>query len=115
MLKLLAVVGLAIAMLTFALTPRARAHDPNTHQADDLSKATSEAFGLCCNGQDWSRVSIWETTTTGYRIMYKGEWLDGPRGVKVKNIPNPDGEAKAWIYYMEGKPYIRCFMPSAQF
>lgn len=100
---------------TVALHPkRAHAHDPDTHQADDLAKATSAAYGLCCNGKDWIRIETWESMPSGYRILYKGEWLDAPRTVRVNNMENPDGEAKAWIYYMGQKPYIRCFMAGAR-
>ncbi len=113
-LLLLGSVVLAIFMFIAVYGTKARAHSPDTHQTDSLADAKSEAYGLCCNGEDWVRISQWETTASGYRIFYKGEWLEGSRSVKVRNIPNPDADAKAWIYYMEGKPYIRCFMPSAQ-
>lgn len=105
---------LAVVLLDVALTHKAKAHDPDTHQADDLSKSKSDAYGLCCNGTDYVRISTWESTAAGYRVFYKGEWIEGSRSVKVNNMENPDGEAKAWIYYTEGKPYIRCFMAGAR-
>lgn len=116
MLKLLAAAGLALAMLTFACGHKAHAHDPANHQADDLSKATSEAFGSCCVGDDYNKLVVgeWETTETGYRVFYKGRWLEGSRRTKVSNMENPDGEAKAWIFGEGDTAYIRCFMAGAR-
>lgn len=99
---------------TFSGGSRAWAHDPLTHQADSLADARSEAFGQCCDGTDYHRVETWETTATGYRVMYKGQWLEGSRRVKVNNMDNPDGEAKVWIYGEPDTPYIRCFMQGAR-
>lgn len=106
----------AVAMLAFAWTPKAHAHDPDTHQSDDLAKATSEAFGSCCVGDDYNklRVGDWESTSSGYRVFYKGRWLEGSRRVKVNNMENPDGEAKAWIFGEGDTAYIRCFMAGAR-
>lgn len=114
MLKILGATALAVYLLMFACGHKAHAHNPDTHQPDALSDARSDAYGMCCSGDDYVRISTWETMATGYRIMYKGEWLEGSRGVKVNNMENPDGEAKAWIYNMGGKPYIRCFMAGAR-
>lgn len=106
---------LAFFMTIFATTHHPRAHSPDTHQADDLSNAKSDAYGVCCNGEDYVRVSTWETTAEGYRVMYKGQWFEASRRVKVSNMDNPDGEAKVWINGPEGGPfYIRCFMPGAR-
>lgn len=107
---------LAVLMLSFILWPKAaRAHDPQTHQVDDLANAKSDAFGTCCNGDDYVyiRVSDWETTDTGYRIFVNGRWLEAKRNVKVSNMQNPDGEAKVWINGPKDDPYVRCFMPGA--
>lgn len=95
---------------------KAHAHDLDTHQADDLSKATSEAFGSCCVGDDYAKLVVgeWETTQTGYRVFYKGRWLEASRRVKVSNRENPDGEAKAWIFGEGDTAYIRCFMAGAR-
>lgn len=116
MLKILSATLLAIAMLSFATSHKSHAHDPGTHQVDELSKATSEAFGSCCIGDDYSklRVDEWETTETGYRVFYKGRWLESSRRTKVNNMENPDGEAKAWIFGEGDTAYIRCFMAGAR-
>ena len=105
---------LACVLVDCALMPhKAHAHNPLTHAADNLSDATSDAYGVCCSGDDYHIIQEWETTATGYRIKFKGEWIEAKRNVKVSNMTNPDGEAKAWIYYSEQRPYIRCFMEGA--
>ncbi len=113
---LVGAIVLTIVLLNIILVPRARAHNPDTHQADDLSKAQSEAFGSCCVGDDYKKLVVgeWETTATGYRVFYKGRWLEGTRRVKVNNMENPDGEAKAWIFGEGDTAYIRCFMAGAR-
>ncbi len=115
-LLLLGAVVLAIFMFLLTYTGKAHAHDPATHQADNLADATSEAFGKCCVGDDYSKLVVgeWETTETGYRVFYKGRWLEATRRVKVKNVENPDGEAKAWIFGEGDTAYIRCFMAGAR-
>ncbi len=111
----------AIVLLVLALGfifgggHKAYAHDPNTHQPDSLSEARSKLFGSCCIGDDYQKIRVenWETTATGWRVFYKGKWLDVPKLAKVYNMDNPDGEAKAWIFN-DTDPYVRCFMAGAQ-
>lgn len=91
-------------------TKRAHSHDPLTH-ANDLSEARSEAFGSCCDGTDFLRVTLWERTETGFRIFVHGKWMEAGHTVKVNNMQNPDGEAKVWVNGPKDAPYVRCFMP----
>lgn len=104
-------------MLAFIFTggTRAWAHDPNTHQADELANARSKIGGLCCDGKDYTRVSTWERTERGYRIHFGGRWVHFPKEAEVDNMHNPDGEAKAWVAFDEqGEPFVRCFMRGAE-
>jgi hypothetical protein len=104
---------LAVAMMAFTFTggTRAWAHDPLTHQVNDLANARSKHAGLCCNGEDYTLISSWERTATGYRIHFGGQWVPLPKEAEVNNMPNPDGEAKAWVVFDElGAPFVRCFM-----
>lgn len=106
---------LAVFMLSVSFSPKARAHDPNTHQANELSNARSKHGGLCCNGEDYTRISTWERTDKGYRIHFGGQWVNLPREAEVNNMHNPDGEAKAWVFFDEnGEPFVRCFMRGAE-
>lgn len=50
-LLLLGSVVIAIFMLMLMVTPKARAHDPQTHQADDLSKAISDGIWRMLRGR----------------------------------------------------------------
>jgi hypothetical protein len=96
-------------------TKKAHSHDPLTHQANELAEAKSEAYGKCCDGSDFAyvRVQDWETTDTGYRVRIGNRWLEAPRSVKVRNVPNIDGEAKVWVYGSGDTMYIRCFLEGA--
>lgn len=105
--------ALSIFLVSFALTPKARAHDPRTHAPDELHDSYSDAYGKCCTGDDFVIITTWEPTRNGYRIMYKGEWLDAPDNVVVKNHYSPDGETRAWIYGEPDSTYVRCLLPGA--
>ncbi len=112
-LLLLGSVVLAIFMFIAVYgTKPARAHNPISHVADDLAEAYSEAYGKCCVGFEYEnlRIEEWEPTENGWRIHWKGQWLDVPRSAKVKNLPNPDGIAKAWVFGSGDNAYVRCFM-----
>lgn len=91
------------------------AHNPDTHQMDELGDAYSEAYGKCCVGDDYHklRVEQWESTDTGWRVNWHGQWLDVPRNARVKNVQNPDGDAKVWVFGEPHNTYVRCFMPGA--
>lgn len=95
---------------------KAHAHNPTTHKPDELSDAYSDAYGKCCMGDDYHklRVEEWENTDTVWRINWHGQWLDVPRRAKVKNMDNPDGDAKAWVFGEPDTTYVRCFMPGMQ-
>lgn len=113
----LAIVGILALLFLVMCTElkRARAHNPDTHQADALSEAYSEAYGKCCLGDDYHklRVEEWETTSTGWRAKWHGQWLDIPKSARVRNVMNPDGDAKIWVFGEPDSTYVRCFMPGA--
>lgn len=106
---------LAVIFFLFVLTrcTGAQAHNPMTHAPDALSDSYSDAYGKCCTGDDFVIIETWEASKTGYRIMYKGQWLDASESTLVKNHHSPDGESRAWIYGQPDSTYVRCFMPGA--
>lgn len=110
------IVALCCAAFAGIVVPlKAHAHDPATHQMDELSNATSDAYGKCCVGDDYHKLRIeeWETTDDGWRIRWHGQWLDVPRRAKVHNVQNPDADAKAWVFGAMETTYVRCFLPGA--
>lgn len=113
---LVGAVVLAAVICDVAFSPKARAHNPDTHQVDDLGEAKSKLYGSCCVGDDYQklRTENWETTATGWRVFHKGRWLEVPKLAKVYNMDNPDGEAKVWIFGADGEEYVRCFMAGAR-
>lgn len=100
------------ALCIFCSVP-AFAHDPLTHQANELSKARSPENGLCCDGTDYIVPNDWQQVGEGvYRVRIKAMWFDVPQGAVVINMKNPDMEAKVWMKY-NGKE-VRCFMAGGQ-
>lgn len=66
----------------------------------------------CCDTADGEEVEGWTFGPDGYRVKVKGEWLDVPP-VALLEGPNKLGYARAWLFYRDGKPVVRCFLPGA--
>jgi hypothetical protein len=66
----------------------------------------------CCDESDGEDVEGWSTDGGIYRVKVKGEWLPVPNSALL-DIPNRLGFARAWIYFIDGKPIVRCFLPGA--
>jgi hypothetical protein len=113
---MVAVAGiLALFMIAFTFSGGSRAWAHDHGQADDLANAKNQNNDVCCVGDDYTKLRIeeWETTESGWRIRWHGQWLDVPRRAKVGNMVNPDGDAKAWVFGAMETTYVRCFMPGA--
>lgn len=79
----------------------------------DWIKSLKDKFGVsCCDTADGEEVEGWAFGPTGYRIKVKGEWLDVPPSALL-TVPNILGFARAWIFYENGRPKVRCFLPGA--
>lgn len=79
----------------------------------DWIRSLKDKFGVsCCDTADGEEVEGWFFGETGYRIKVKGIWLDVPASALL-TVPNLLGYARAWLYYEDGKPKIRCFLPGA--
>jgi hypothetical protein len=92
-----------------------QAHEPQTHQANELADARNKVGGMCCDGQDYEIPLDWKRTDFGFRIKLVGHgWLDADAQVEVAN-KKKDGEARAWLYSDEmGGWHVRCFMPGVE-
>ncbi len=102
-------------MVCIIVATRVHAHDPHTHQANALADAKSPLHGLCCSGDDYIIPGDWSQNEDGsYHVLIGKDWIDVPKEAEVTNMKNPDMEAKAWVYYLNGKPVARCFMPGGQ-
>jgi hypothetical protein len=43
-------------------------------------------------------------------VFLRGEWVDVPDDTVIKQ-PNLAGRTMVWPHYIDGRPFIRCFMP----
>lgn len=110
-----AAVVLAVAMLVACAWNGALAHDHSRPELNNWFKGLSSKRGPCCDGSDYKRVDDpdWERAQTGYRVRYKGQWLDVPPEA-VLNEPNKMGFPMVWPVEWPGQPvFIRCFMPGS--
>ncbi len=79
----------------------------------DWMRGLKDKLGMsCCDEADGEEVEGWAFGPDGYRVKVKGQWLDVPPSALL-TIPNLLGFARAWLYWENGKPKIRCFIPGA--
>lgn len=52
----------------------------------------------------------WDTAGDHYRVRIGGTWIDVPETALITK-PNRLGRAVAWIWWRDGKPVVRCFLP----
>jgi hypothetical protein len=72
----------------------------------------SKSGGKCCANADGIALSDvdWDTKDGHYRVFLRGEWVDVPDDTVIKQ-PNLAGRTMVWPQYIDGRPFIRCFMP----
>jgi hypothetical protein len=109
---------MCVALLIAAITVApARGHDHSRPDLDDwyLSLRTPGG-GPCCGGPKVDATTLddadWETKDGHYRVRVNGQWLDVPDD-KVVPGPNRAGRTMVWLFYSNGNPFVRCFMPGA--
>ena len=112
-------IGLAILLLAFA------ARDARAHLHGCEGDCQTWMWGLqngngtvCCDFNEATNLNDpdWDTTMVKgkphYRVRLKGEWLD-VEDASVVPSPNRLGPALAWIVHLNGKPWVKCFLPGA--
>lgn len=110
----LALIGISIVLLIAALCVHpVRAHDHNRPELNEwMAKLHSKGGAWCCNGSDNDPIDDWETTKSGYRVKYGGNWYDVPPEAIVEG-PNKSGGPLLWMYKGWGDVKPRCFMPGS--
>lgn len=115
---------LLLAALLFALAFWLIAHPARAHMKDrpDLDQwftgLTSSNGSPCCSTVDGTEVRDvdWDTTVedgqSHYRVRVEGRWIT-VRDFQVVTTPNKYGGPVVWVYHINGKPEVRCFMPGA--
>jgi hypothetical protein len=115
----------AIVLFIMALIAvGAMAHDDGRY-ADSPLKPWFDSLhgagtGPCCSFADGLQIEVddWDTqgksddVNSGYRVRLDGQWIDVPKDALV-TVPNKAGPAFVWPYLIDGKTYIRCFLPGA--
>ncbi len=106
---------LILAMLALGIG-WAYAHDDGRYANSPLKpwfeSLHSKGGGPCCANTDGMRLADvdWDTKDGYYRVRIQGQWIDVPEDTVIKE-PNRAGRTIVWPYYINGKPYIRCFIP----
>ncbi len=83
-----------------------------TQQQRDWVKGLRNSNGLlCCDDADGIDPA-WEMDRNDYYVHWQGNKLKVESWALLPG-PNKMGVARAWIGWMDGKPYVRCFIPGA--
>lgn len=97
-----------------ALVKPAHGHDKSKPGLDGWYRSLQSGKGPCCGGPSEDATHLdelqWRTKGEGYEVFIEGEWIDVPPPAIVP-VPNEDGRALVWLYYSNGKPVVRCFLP----
>lgn len=117
----LAWIALLAFLLFFAgalfLIGRAQAFDserfkdatPEIRQWFKSMKSPSGA--LCCDISDGHRTE-WKADAAGiYWVLIDNDWQPVPEKAVIPNARNPLADAVVWFNYLNGVPFIRCFVP----
>jgi len=108
---------LALPIIVYACAAHAHMHD-----RPDLDNWFAGLHGSngypCCSQIDGSTIADvdWDTTVIDgkphYRVSVDGQWIV-VADAQVVVGPNKYGSPLVWVYHVDGKPQIRCFMPGA--
>jgi hypothetical protein len=111
---ILAVVAMGALMVFLYSVRISVAHDRNKPGLDDWYRSLQSGKGPCCGGPSEDATHLdelqWRSKGDGYEVFIEGQWIDVPPPAIVP-VPNKDGRALVWLYYFDGKPVVRCFLP----
>lgn len=111
-----AVAGMLAIIILFFLMPigSLHAHDQNKPELDSWYRSLQSGKGPCCGGPSEDATHLdelqWRSKGDGYEVFIEGHWIDVPPAAIVP-VPNKDGRALVWLYYLMGEPIVRCFIP----
>lgn len=111
---------IAACVLLACVCSAAHARDDGRYaNADPRIKAwveglTSKKKVPCCATADgkWPEAT-WKMGRDHYKVFLEGKWRDVPYDAIVV-APNLLGKAMVWIYYINGVPTVRCFLPEPE-
>jgi hypothetical protein len=104
-----------VALLLLSFCQTASARDDGRYAGSPLKPwfdSLRSGNGPCCSDADGSAVADadWDTKDGHYRVRLEGNWLDVPEDAVVAG-PNRAGRTMVWLYYIDGHPQVRCFIP----
>lgn len=113
-MRLILIIG---AVVAFSCSARAHMHD--RPDLDNWFNGLQGAGGMpCCSQVDGSTVADvdWDTTMIDgkahYRVRVEGQWIV-VTDEEVVQGPNKYGRPLVWVYHVDTKPMVRCFMPGS--
>lgn len=70
--------------------------------------------GPCCSDADGNALkdNDWKSKDGKYLVRIGVDWVEVDDAALIKE-PNRFGRTMVWIYYHNGEPVIRCFMPGS--
>ena len=106
-----------IAISLVLIVVPVRAHDHANAGLDPWYKSlSSRGGGPCCGGPNVDADAVndgdWEVRGGHYWIRYRGTWMEVPDAM-VLTQPNFAGRTLVWMFYVNGEPKIRCFIPGS--
>jgi len=109
-LRKIATTGVLLGILAALTLGHVKAHDHNHPELEGWFKSLHSKGGAwCCNGDDAEEVE-WDTSEGKYRVRVEGQWINVPNDAVVEG-ENKVGGARVWLYYTNGRPNVRCFLP----
>ena len=90
------------------------AHDPGHPELNTWFDNLRSSKGLCCSFADGFAVSDvdWESKGGHYRVRLENNGIDVPDDALIAE-PNRTGRTMVWPLWVDGKVFIRCFIPGS--
>ena len=103
-----------IVLIFLLLCSPALAHDPSRPDLNHWFDHLTSGRGLCCSFTDGFAVSDvdWESKDGHYRVRLENNWIDVPDNAVITE-PSRVGRTMVWRLRVDGKIFIRCFMPGS--
>lgn len=105
---------LFFCLLAIMISTSVLAHDKNKPELNQWYRSLQSGKGPCCGGPSEDATHLnelqWRTKGESYEVFIDEKWIDVPREAVVP-VPNEDGRALVWLYYYNGYPVVRCFLP----
>jgi hypothetical protein len=113
-------ISAVLAIATLLCVCAARAHMKDRPDLDGWFHGLQSSGGFpCCSEVDGYTLPDvdWDTAVADgkphYRVHLNGRWIV-VSDEEVVEGPNKYGSPLVWIYYENGEPFVRCFMPGAR-